>query len=651
MAPTRMPETDAEIRLRLLERSLTDYAIFTIDSAGAITTWNPGVQQVLGYTRDEFVGCAFATLFTPEDQAANKPAEEMARALATGRSDDKRFHVRKDGTRFPADGVVQLMSSEARRPSFLKVMYDATHQRRTSDALRDTEERYRLLVENVRDYAVFLLDAGGHVQSWTAEAQKIKGYAPHEIIGQHFCVFFTPEDQGRGAPQQELDRAVANGRAEGEGWRVRKDGSRFWGDEIVAPIRHADGQLRGFAKIVRDLTTRQLAAVEREQLYAQAHEASRLKDEFLSTVSHELRTPLNAIVGWTHLLEASIASLDDTQRRAVRAIARNAQVQVQLVDDLLDVSRIVSGQVRLHAECVSLTDVVRAAVDSVRPAATANRIQVETHVDPDDALVYADRDRLQQIIWNLLSNAVKFTPAGGRVTTCAATSDDGTVIVVQDTGIGIDAHMLPLVFERFRQADSSTTRRHGGVGLGLAIVRQLVEQHGGTVEVTSGGRDSGSTFTVRLPAPPAATSPRPGEAVVPARAAHPAGSQLTRVRVLVVDDDEDAREVLRTALTQVGADVVVADSAAAALASMATRLPDVIVADIGMPDEDGYSLMRKIRLAASEQTHRPPAIALTAFARDEDRFRALEAGFQLHLSKPIVPTAVIDAVARLVRAS
>lgn len=262
-----MAENDWQLKFELLESSLSDYAVFTIDGSGTITSWNPGVEQVLGYRLDDFVGLPFAALFTPEDQVLHRPAEELARATATGRSDDKRFHVRKDGTRFPADGVVRAIRNGAPGGiSFLKVMYDATHQRRTSDALRDTEEQYRLLVENLRDYAVFLLDAGGHVASWTAEAQKMKGYAPHEIIGRHFRVFFTPEDRERGMPERELETAVSVGRAEGEGWRVRQDGSRFWGDEIVAPIWHADGQLRGFAKIVRDLTARQLAAMEQQQL-------------------------------------------------------------------------------------------------------------------------------------------------------------------------------------------------------------------------------------------------------------------------------------------------------------------------------------------------------------------------------------------------
>jgi CheY-like chemotaxis protein/two-component sensor histidine kinase len=341
--------------------------------------------------------------------------------------------------------------------------------------------------------------------------------------------------------------------------------------------------------------------------------------------------------------------MDDTQRRALRAITRNAQIQVQLVDDLLDVSRIVSGQVRLQMETVPLGDVVRGALDSVRPAASVKQLQMESHVDPAEALVYADRDRLQQIIWNLLSNAIKFTPAGGHVSLWAGTAEGDTVIVVRDDGVGIDADVLPYVFERFRQADSSTTRRHGGVGLGLAIVRHLVEQHGGTIDAASGGQGAGATFTVHLPALPQAeqTLAASSSAAVESEpvAALPV---LDRVRVLVVDDDEDAREVLRTALSHVGADVIVAQSAAIALEYIAERPPEVIIADIGMPDEDGYSLIRKLRQAPAGPGRTAPAIALTSYARAEDRKRALDAGFQVHLSKPIVPSAVVRAVAQVI---
>ena len=637
-----------EERFRLLVESLTDCAVFMIDLAGTIASWNAGVEIVLGYDPDEFVGLPFASIFTPEDIALGRPVEELERVLASGRSDDTRTYVRKDGSRFPADGVVSAIRDKAGHvDAFFMVIHDASAQRRASEALRESEERYRLLIENVRDHAIFLLDAGGHVASWAPEAERMKGYRADEIIGQHFRVFFTQEDQRRGLPEQELRTAASSGRAEGEGWRVRKDGSRFWGDEILAPIRHASGELRGFAKIVRDLTERQRVALEQEQLYTQAREANRLKDEFLGTVSHELRTPLNAILGWAHLLELNGLELDQTrQRYALRTIARNAQIQVQLVDDLLDVSRIISGKMRLQVQPTGLAEVLRAAVDAVRPAAAAKNLELRVSVDPPAATIAADPDRLQQIVWNLLSNAIKFTPPGGVIDLQASQSLLATDILVKDTGAGIPPDVVPFVFERFRQGDSSTTRRHGGLGLGLAIVRHLVELHGGSVEVSSDGEGRGATFLVRLPSKSlvsSAAEPPPSQPAPPAPTEQL--PSLTDVHVVIVDDDADTREVLSTLLNQVGARVSAVESTAQAMAEIEASPPDVIIADIGMPNEDGYALIEKIRSAGGD---RPAAIALTAYARKEDRERAIAAGYQLHLTKPFNPSAVVHAVARLV---
>ena len=652
--PSVKPLSDEfEQRFRLLVESLTDYAVFMIDLSGSMASWNPGVRSVLGYESEEFIGLPFAAIFTPEDVLRNQPHQELEGARVTGRSDDKRIHVRKDGSRFPADGVVTAIRDDSGGIiAFSKVMHDISEAHHASEALRQSEERYRLLVENVRDYAIFLLDAEGHVASWTPEAERIKGYTAEEIVGRHFCVFFTEEDRRRGAPEQELRTARTAGRAEGEGWRVHKDGSRFWGDEIVAPIADETGVLRGFARIVRDLTDRQRAALEREQLYAEAREANRLKDEFLGTVSHELRTPLNAILGWAHLLEMKGSDVGEAlHNRAVRTIARNAEVQAQLVDDLLDVSRIISGKMRLRFGTSNMRDIVMAAVDSLRPAAAAKNVDLRMSSSPMVATIWADADRLQQVVWNLLSNAIKFTSPGGTVEVRAQHSDDVMVLTVTDTGVGIPAEVLPFVFERFRQADSSTTRGYGGVGLGLAIVRHLVELHGGSVHAASAGSGQGATFTVRLPGAVPLQSGEPASTPEPPPVAADYLPVLTSVRVVVVDDDADTRELLTTVLGEAGADVVAVQSARDALAAIQSRAPDIIIADIGMPEEAGYALIRRVRAIAADRGGRAPAIALTAYARTEDRERALAAGFQVHLSKPFNPTAVVQVVARLLTAS
>src|SRR3954468_9890732 len=491
--PTKTPDQaareDVEQRMGLLLDSLTEHAVFLIDLSGTISSWNTGVQRLLGYEEAEFIGLPFAALFTPEDVAQGRPAHELERALATGRSDDKRQHVRRDGSRFHTDGIVTVMRDpDGSAIAFSKVMHDVTAQHEASEALRISEQQYRLLVESVSDHAIFMLDVAGRVVSWTPAAERLLGYPADEIIGQPFTLFFTLEDRQRGVPEQELRTAEMTGRAEAEGWRVRKDGSRFWGDEMMSPVRSESGELQGFAKVVRDLTDRQRAELEREQLYTQAQEANRLKDEFLGTVSHELRTPLNAILGWTHLLESGEMGLDEgRRRRALATIRRNAEIQAQLVDDLLDVSRIIAGKTRLEVQPTDLRQVLANAVESLQPAAAARGLTLDLSAPEGDATVAADPDRLQQIVWNLVSNAIKFTPSGGRVRVAGRLSARGTEIVVEDNGIGIAAEVLPFIFDRFRQGDSSTQRTHGGVGLGLAIVRHLAELHGGTVDATSLG--------------------------------------------------------------------------------------------------------------------------------------------------------------------
>lgn len=379
----------------------------------------------------------------------------------------------------------------------------------------------------------------------------------------------------------------------------------------------------------------------------EAEEALRSRDEFVATVSHELRTPLNSVLGWARLLR--LGKLDHAASlRAVEAIERGAAAQAQIVDDVLDVSRVMRGELRLEVHPVDLLPVIEAAVDAVRAAASARQIQVALSLSPRAGQIAGDQARLQQVIWNLISNAVKFTPAGGRVEVRLDREESDVVIAVKDTGMGIDPAFVPHLFERFRQADSSSTREHGGLGLGLAIVRHLVEAHGGTVHAESDGRGRGSTFTVRLPAAAshrALSTLRPAPALITDRTWPLAG--LSRLRVLVVDDDADSREVVREVLEQAGAVVMVAGSAREALMAMAERPPDVLLSDLGMPEEDGYELMRRVRALSPASGGAVPAAALTAYTQAEDRRAAQEAGFQGYLSKPIDPAELTAAVARL----
>ncbi|HEX8636116.1 MAG TPA: ATP-binding protein, partial [Pyrinomonadaceae bacterium] len=407
---------------------------------------------------------------------------------------------------------------------------------------------------------------------------------------------------------------------------------------------------------VEDLAQRAALAVDNARLYREAQEVNRLKDEFLATLSHELRTPLTAVLGWTRLL--GTRQLDEaTQTRALETIERNAQSQVQLIDDILDVSRIIRGKLRLDVRPVELMPVIEAAVDSVRPAAEAKGIRLQVVLDPHAGPVSGDPDRLQQVAWNLLSNAIKFTPKDGRVQVLLARVNSHLELTVSDTGQGIEKKFLPYVFDRFRQADPSTTRKHGGLGLGLAIVRHLVELHGGTVTAESEGAGQGTTFKVSLPLMIVHQSEYGSNGGERAAAAeHPTAggrpplecpSELHGLRVLLVEDEADAREMLVVVLTQCRAEVRAVSNAADALSQLESWLPDVLISDIEMPGEDGYTLIRKVRSLPPERGGKIPAAALTAYARAEDRMRALLAGFQLHVPKPVEPAELAAVVASL----
>ena len=428
---------------------------------------------------------------------------------------------------------------------------------------------------------------------------------------------------------------------------------------ILSVVRSAlRARLRQYE--VRDhLGARARAEEERERLLRSEQAArlnaernSRLKDEFLATISHELRTPLTAIIGWTQLLRRAPAN-GEMIERALEVIERNGESQLHLIEDLLDVSRIISGKLLLDVRAVHLPPVIEAALDAARPAAEAKGIELRSAHDPAAGPVAGDPDRLQQVVWNLVNNAVKFTPAGGRVEVrLARAAGDGVEIAVSDTGAGVEPEFLPYVFDRFRQADAATTRAHGGLGLGLAIVRQLVELHGGTVAVSSEGAGRGATFAIRLPAMP--LSPQratPAPARLYAAAAAPAGALdceiLSGLRVLVVDDEGDARELFARTLSECGARVLTAASAAGAMDALERERPDVLLADIGMPGEDGYELIARVRSLPPERGGRTPAAALTAYARGEDRLRALRAGFQIHLPKPVKAAELISVIAGL----
>ncbi len=495
---------------------------------------------------------------------------------------------------------------------------------------------------------------------------RLYGYdRPDELFGQHVSIVQAPADNERmldfgrrrlaGEPVPEIYDFTGR----------RRDGTAIELEASVAIATIAERHV--IVTVVRDVSERRRAETERakrlvehalrveaqeaqkrmEALYREADEASRLKDEFLATLSHELRTPLNAMLGWARLLRGG--ALDaHTRGRALESIERNTELLAQLVSDILDVSRIITGKLRLDRGAVDLVPLIEAALESVRPAADAKNLRMELRVEGRVEPILGDGDRLLQVAWNLLANAVKFTPEGGRVEVCAAGRPGQVEIVVCDNGIGIDPVFLPFVFDRFRQADASTTRVHGGLGLGLSIVRHVVELHGGTVEAASQGEGTGARFTVRLPARPVPGALSRTDAAVALEAAPAAdASRLDGIRVLVVDDEADARAVMLATLQAEGASVVAVASAKQALDILGDFRPDVLLADIGMAGEDGYSLIRKIRALPDAGLARVQAVAVTAYARAEDRLAAIDAGFDRHLPKPFEPTELAVLVATL----
>jgi signal transduction histidine kinase/ActR/RegA family two-component response regulator len=413
-------------------------------------------------------------------------------------------------------------------------------------------------------------------------------------------------------------------------------------NEMLAQIQKQDVEIqRAQAQRERLLEAERLAREEVEH-------ASKMKDEFVATLSHELRTPLTAIMGWAQVLRTGERSPEEVAK-GVEIIERNARMQTQIIEDLLDMSRIIAGKIRLDVQQVALPDVIEAALATVRPAADAKSIRVQTVLDPRVSPVRGDPNRLQQIVWNLLSNAIKFTPRGGRVQVALARVNSHVEIMVSDTGQGITADFLPHVFERFRQSDSSSTRHHSGLGIGLAIVKQLVELHGGSVRVASPGEGQGATFTVELPLMPVYADELPSERVHPRHALGaapmPAPVSFQDLKILVVDDEPDTLDLVCHLLEEHGAETAAAASAAEALQKFKEFRPDVLISDIGMPEQDGYELIHNIRAAEAGTGGKTPAVALTAFARSEDRTRAMLAGYQMHLAKPVEAAELIATVA------
>ncbi|HEV7301271.1 MAG TPA: ATP-binding protein [Tepidisphaeraceae bacterium] len=708
-------DVEAITRARLIAIvESSDDAIVSKTLDGTITSWNKGAERIFGWTAAEVVGGPI-TVIIPPDRLAEEP-QILRRLQAGERVDHfETIRRTKDGRLIDISVTISPIRDRAGRiVGASKVARDVTERKRLEEALRD-EGRVLELINRTGVLIGSQLELQAVVQAVTDAATELSGarfgaffYNIVNAQGEALVLYTLS-----GAPREAFEKfglprntKVFGPTFHGEGI-VRSDditqdprygqmaphhgmpkGHLPVRSYLAVPVISRAGEVIGglffghpnpgvftgrTERIVQGIAAQAAVAIdnarlydrvkagaaEREQLLAaeraargEAERVSVVKDEFLATLSHELRTPLNAILGYAQLLAGGRMQSPDDLREAAQVIERNARVQTQLVEDLLDMSRIISGKIRLDVQQVDLQDVIRAAVASVRHSADTKGIRLQVVLDPLAGPVRGDPARLQQCCWNLLSNAIKFTNKGGRIQVGLERVNSHVEVCVVDDGQGISPEFLPHLFERFRQADASTTRRHGGLGLGLSIVRQLVELHGGSVRAKSPGEGQGATFCIELPvmvvhgADGAEARQHPRAANV-ASAAVIDNPSLDGITVLAVDDEPDARNLIRRVLEECGARVVTAASSEEAMAAVARERPDVIISDIGMPDEDGYAFIRRVRALAIEAGGRTPAAALTAFARAEDRTRALRAGYQTHVAKPVEPMELTAVVASL----
>jgi PAS domain S-box-containing protein len=642
-----------------------------------IVEWDGNLDRLFGLESDRTAQSleAFLAAVHPDDRLG--VLTRCERCARDGSDFDMEFRVIwPDGSVHWIDDKAKASFDADGKPLYMTgACADITSRKEAEEALLENEARLRAIF-NQAAVGITVADLDGRFLDMNRKFMDILGYSADELRRLTFAAITHPDDlrETTSAIEHLLGGATAEYSLEKR--YLRKDGSAVWSLSTVTLLKDAAGEPQRFIGVIEDITARkeaeealrnetrenarlyeaaQQAAEERTLLLeseraarSEAERMSEVKDEFLATLSHELRTPLNAILGWAQVLRGVPRDQVDYVK-GLETIERNARVQTQLIDDLLDMSRITSGKLRMDIQPVQPVSFIEAAVETVKHSADAKGIRLERILDPAAGPISGDPGRLQQVIWNLLSNAIKFTPKDGKVQIVLERVNSHIEISVADTGTGIKAEFIPYLFERFRQGDASTTRKHGGLGLGLSIVKRLVELHGGTVQVESPGEGLGTTVTVHLPLTVVHRSADSGERLHPKVATASVTSvncaELTGLKVLVVDDQSDARDLIKRVLEDCAANVFTAASVADALVLVQAQKPDVLISDIGMPDADGFDLLRRVRALGAERGGKVPAIALTAFARSEDRTRALRAGFVVHVSKPVDPSELIATVA------
>jgi len=644
--------------------------VIASDENGLVTFMNPTAEALTGWLAGQGLGHPLTEVFHVVNEKTRQPVENPADlVMRSGQIVGLGNHtvlVHRDGTERPiADSAAPIRGTNGKTVGAVLVFRDVTDQRRAEDAIAEQREWFETTLESIGD-AVIATDVQGRVAFMNPIAEHLTGWSLDEARG-HGCteVFRIINEESRRTVENPVSRVLTEGVIVGLANHtalLAADGTERPIDDSGAPIRNRAGRIVGVVLVFRDISERRRIEAERRDVShererllnaeraarSDAERASRVKDEFVAMVSHELRTPLNAILGWTQLMMQSAAD-QDVIARGLDVISRNTRVQAQLVSDLLDVSRITSGKLRLTIEEVELVSLVRNVIETVQQTANSKRISIREQLDTPAIPIAGDPARLQQIIWNLLWNAIKFTPEGGSVLVRVHQSGANGEISIADNGVGIRPEVLPHIFERFNQANLLDTRGAGGLGLGLSIVKHLVDLHGGTIRADSPGEGQGATFTVLLPSG-ALTETAKAADDEPQRTSEP-GETLRGLRILVVEDEADTRDFLGRFLAAHGAQVVTAGSAAEALAELPNSKADLLISDIGLPEVDGYDLLRRIRETEAGSGGGIPAIALTAYARVEDRARAFRAGYQAHVAKPVEPADLLAAIARIAQLS
>ena len=650
-------------RFELIARATND-AVWDWNLQNDYVWWNESIATLFGYKKEQVELTAkwwYEHIHAEDRDRVVSGIHDVIDNGGENWSDEYRFMCADGGFKYVFDRGFAI-HRDGKPIRMLGAMLDVTERRKTEEALKKSQERLQLVLDT-SILGLWYCDLPFDVLSWSVQTKEHFWLAPDATVTiDDFYRIIHADD--RENTRIAIDESIANRTPYDVEYRtVNADGTRVkWIRAVGRGFYDQNNEPYRFDGITIDISRDKLIETERERLLsnekkarAEAEQANRMKDEFLATLSHELRTPLSAILGWSRMLKED--RLDDVHKpRAIETIERNAKSQAQLIEDVLDVSRIISGKMRLEVKPINLNHIIELAIDSLRPAAEAKNIRLQRILD-SDAMISGDADRIQQILWNLLSNAIKFTPKEGKVQIKMERVNSHVEIIVSDTGMGIDTETLPYVFERFRQSDSSTTRKFGGLGLGLAIVRHLVELHGGTVHAESRGEGKGATFTITFPLIALRSKKLPLKETKESNRIHPTANEenvpficpdgIKDLRVLLVDDERDMREMILFVLDYCEAKATSASSVDEALEILKTGQFDVLVSDIGMPERDGYDLIKAVRALSAEENGRIPAIALTAYARVEDRLKALSSGFQMHVPKPIEPAELLAVIASL----